>query len=801
MEITIKSGSLIASMSKSNRSYLDWIPPDNIILNSLESNHNHGITIIDSFEINNLEYPTQIIHDYVFIWGLGLVDQSYYLLVHCNYFNKIRAKFNLSKRKYYLSLSPLPLKLHLHQLTPESLILKNKNLDLTQVYQLNDLSVLKYIQQEYDYTDDKIKILELKKNKSLSQNIDYLIKHNNYLGHIFQFALTQEIEHLKQAVNMYTASIHHKYDPRSLATQNMLKVLNQDILTDNSQFQKEMYLLDKSHQKIIKHPMPPNLSWLIPQKIGGISKLLSQTDLTVLASLGITKIYYFLEKRYFDHLDTSQVDVHYVHSLNTKTPSLKDMIQVLKQETFDQPVLFGCRGGFGRTGTALACYLCYYGLNQQPMTAEKAIHYLRTIRPKSIESDEQINFVRQFWFQMNQSQSCPPSKIKTPVRFIMLVGLPGSGKTTFCDLFLSSGLNVKIVTQDTMGRHLCPQLLLKFIKDSDLVILDRTNYLRSERQQWLSLTQLDPKKCLCIYLSTPKFICLNRVKERDNHPTIKKGGGERIIQEIAQQLEIPTKEEGFSDVIELEDQEYVREYLKTWKCTQISLEDSTETHIHKFPRTPHLFNIGGATVDDRYVSEEEYHHFLNHPVQITEKVDGAQLGFSLNDNYQIMTQNRSHYVNSKSASQFKILDKWVYNHRDDLYSILDSDHILFGEWLYAKHSIEYKNLPDYFMAFDLYNKREQVFYSRDILEQKLAGTQIQMVRIMYQGKIDKKQLLELIEQPSEYTDSRVEGVYLKIFEDKYVKYRSKLVRNDFLAGNQHWSKRTVEPNQLIEHKY
>ena len=99
MEITIKSGSLIASMSKSNRSYLDWIPPDNIILNSLESNHNHGITIIDSFEINNLEYPTQIIHDYVFIWGLGLVDQSYYLLVHCNYFNKIRAKFNLSKRK------------------------------------------------------------------------------------------------------------------------------------------------------------------------------------------------------------------------------------------------------------------------------------------------------------------------------------------------------------------------------------------------------------------------------------------------------------------------------------------------------------------------------------------------------------------------------------------------------------------------------------------------------------------------------------------------------------------------------
>ena len=186
---------------------------------------------------------------------------------------------------------------------------------------------------------------------------------------------------------------------------------------------------------------------------------------------------------------------------------------------------------------------------------------------------------------------------------------------------------------------------------------------------------------------------------------------------------------------------------------------------------------------------------------MTEKVDGAQMGFSINEDFQIMVQNRSHYVTSQSAAQFKLLDKWVHQHRDDLYSILDKDHILFGEWMYAKHSIEYNNLPDYFMAFDLYNKRERVFYNRHVLEQKLEGTQIQIVRIMYQGLIDKKQLLELIEQPSEYTNSRVEGVYLKVFEGKYVKYRSKLVRNDFLAGNQHWSKREVQPNQLSHENY
>ena len=95
MEITIESGSLVAIPSKSNINYLNWIPNDNNLLKSLEGNHNRGITIIDSFEINNFEYPTQVIHDYLFIWGLGHVDQGHYLLVHCNHFNKILSKFNL----------------------------------------------------------------------------------------------------------------------------------------------------------------------------------------------------------------------------------------------------------------------------------------------------------------------------------------------------------------------------------------------------------------------------------------------------------------------------------------------------------------------------------------------------------------------------------------------------------------------------------------------------------------------------------------------------------------------------------
>ena len=32
--------------------------------------------------------------------------------------------------------------------------------------------------------------------------------------------------------------------------------------------------------------------------------------------------------------------------------------------------------------------------------------------------------------------------------------------------------------------------------------------------------------------------------------------------------------------------------------------------------------------------------------------------------------------------------------------------VLFGEWLWARHSVSYTKLPAYFVAFDIYNKRQ-----------------------------------------------------------------------------------------------
>lgn len=767
-------------------------------------NNEYHITIINSTELNKINFDKFELNIHFLNLGLCVLQKDnneiYYLLIYSNDLNDIRKKYDLQPILFHITLGFKFNDIHCKNKSINNIILKNNDIIEDNIPEIFDENINNYL--KYNYYFPKLLIKDLKKNfKKNIKDIDILIENNNYLGYIFRYQFKKNLEDLYKAIEFYNYDIHQKYDKKNIGTFNCIKVLNNEIMKLNKEYRKIMYFYDFNNNEIKKHIMPRNFSWVINNKIGGISKLLCDDDIKVLETLNIKKIYYLLEKPYFDSINKGSIEIEYIYCLNGMYPKLEDLQEVFENESFDKPILFGCLGGYGRTGTALACYLCKYGIDNNHMNSESAIQYLRNIRPKSIETTHQLNFIKQF--SNSLYNSIHSSKIKTNIKFIMLVGLPGSGKTTFTELFLTSNLNINILNQDIMGRKMCENSILHYIKDknSDITILDRVNYTIKDRKEWLKNTQLDYKQCLCIYLNTPKFICIQRVKNRKNHPTIKNGGGERIIEDIFKKFEPPTTQEGFKEIIHLEDEEDVKNYLKLWKCSKIELEDENDNNdfIHKFPRTKHIFNIGGASSDDKILSKEDYNLFMNdHNVFISEKVDGAQIGISIDDNYKIIIQNRSHYINSKSHSQFEKIDKWIINHYEDLYSILDNNTILFGEWLYATHSISYTHLPDYFLAFDLYDKKNKLFYNRTILENKLKNTNIHIVKEIFSGKIiDNNHLLKLIQQKSFYTNHKIEGIYLKIFDGDFVKLRSKLVNNDFIPGNQHWNKSILLKNNLL----
>ncbi len=57
-----------------------------------------------------------------------------------------------------------------------------------------------------------------------------------------------------------------------------------------------------------------------------------------------------------------------------------------------------------------------------------------------------------------------------------------------------------------------------------------------------------------------------------------------------------------------------------------------------------------------------------------------------------------------------------------------------------------------------------------------------------------EELKGMVQQPSRFYDGRVEGVYVKVEKDGVVVGRGKVVRADFIAGNEHWTRGDLELN-------
>lgn len=185
--------------------------------------------------------------------------------------------------------------------------------------------------------------------------------------------------------------------------------------------------------------------------------------------------------------------------------------------------------------------------------------------------------------------------------------------------------------------------------------------------------------------------------------------------------------------------------------------------LFKFPRTKHLFDAGGSGVsrDDLLMDPGEEGAFYSKGpsskgkgkgktnssrgtvVAMEEKVDGANLGISIDaETLQFKVQNRSHFVNSKTHRQFASLDSWLSEHSEGLFKVLGSEpgrYVLFGEWLYATHSIPYTRLPDYFLAFDVYDRKVEKFLSRRGRNKCLEGTGIYPVRLIAEDTLSGRE--------------------------------------------------------------
>lgn len=206
----------------------------------------------------------------------------------------------------------------------------------------------------------------------------------------------------------------------------------------------------------------------------------------------------------------------------------------------------------------------------------------------------------------------------------------------------------------------------------------------------------------------------------------------------------------------------------------------------KYPKTYHLpWSDGRFESRDELVLEDAK-GFFGTEVVVTEKMDGSNLTMY------------SDYLHSRSleTSSHPSFD-WVKKLHADIKHLIPSGWRICGENLYARHSIHYQSLSDYFLVFSIWNEDNLCLSWDDtVVWADLIG--LQTVPVLYYGMFNEKKIRNLYPEPrcedrEGYVIRRSNSFFFGLFSYAVAKY----VRKDHIAlETEHWRSGPLILNQL-----
>lgn len=253
-----------------------------------------------------------------------------------------------------------------------------------------------------------------------------------------------------------------------------------------------------------------------------------------------------------------------------------------------------------------------------------------------------------------------------------------------------------------------------------------------------------------------------------------------------------------------------------------------EDLIIKYPRTPH---IQGSRLQpgDEDLRQRRFDEIRGRHLVLEEKIDGANTAISFTEDGELRLQSRGHFLTGGNREKhYDLLKQWAAVHRDRLWNTLSNRYIMYGEWMYAKHSIYYDLLPNYFMEFDILDRETDRFLDTPSRHELIKDLPVSSCPVLASGLFNSVEEITAYLGDSKYISDRhivhlreeaerlgldadrvcretdssrtMEGIYIKVEEDGAVVDRMKYVRASFLQtveeSQTHWLDRPIVPNGL-----
>ena len=260
----------------------------------------------------------------------------------------------------------------------------------------------------------------------------------------------------------------------------------------------------------------------------------------------------------------------------------------------------------------------------------------------------------------------------------------------------------------------------------------------------------------------------------------------------------------------------------------MKVKNMNRFEIRKYPRTPH---IEGSRLQpgDEDLSQIPFSEIAGKNLVIEEKCDGANSAISFDAGGELLLQSRGHYLTGGYRERhYNMMKQWAMVHRDAFYKVLGTRYIMYGEWMYAKHTVYYDALPHYFLEFDILDRETGIFLDTPSRHEMLKDLPIVSVPVLGTGIYKSKEdMLKLLGKSKYVTGNQraslyeealnigldteiscdetelsglMEGLYIKVEEKGQVVDRMKYVRAAFVQSvnfsENNWIDKPIIPNKL-----